>query len=199
MDSSLLSEPTLVLNKEWLPVRISTARRAFVLLYKDVARALVPDTYALLDFQQWTEVSIRDGDLSIQAVSLRIRIPEIIVLRHCDRFIRPQVVFSRRNLFRRDQYTCQYCGARGSTDSMSIDHIVPRALGGGASWTNCVAACRSCNTRKGDRSLKEAGMKLLRPPREPSPHLVFSYQGGRRKESWKHFVAPFIREAGVGS
>lgn len=185
--SSALAEPTLVLNRSWRPVRVCTVRRALVLLFKDVARA-IGDNYALHDFPSWLSLRIREGQNHVQAVSLKIRVPEVVVLRTCDRFLRPRVVFSRRNIFRRDQNTCQYCGKRGPSDNMSIDHIVPRSRGGAASWTNCVVACRGCNERKGSRSLSQIGMRLQQPPWEPPSHMAFSMHLGRRKPSWTHFV-----------
>lgn len=142
----------------------------------------------LHDFGSWASLEVVEGQPFVQTVSLRIRVPEVIVLRHCDRFMTPRVVFSRRNLFRRDQNTCQYCGKRGSTDDLSVDHVVPRSVGGMASWTNCVVACRSCNERKGSRTLSQSGMKLLRSPKEPPPHMAFTMHMGTRKRSWEQFV-----------
>lgn len=185
----VLDEPTLVLNRNWLPIRVCSARRALTLLFKDLARALRTDSYSLYDFQSWADLRVPDGYPVVNTVSLRIPIPEVIVLRACDRFARPRVVFSRRNLFRRDRNTCQYCGKKFPTESLSIDHVVPRSLGGRSSWVNCVVACRRCNARKGNRALEAAGMRLQRPPREPPPQLAFALPLGRRKASWDHFVS----------
>lgn len=189
MSIAVLSEPTLVLNKSWLPIRVCTVRRALTLVFKDLARVILTDTFTLHDFDSWVDVSIPQGEPFVQAVSLRIRIPEVIVLRFCDEYLRPRVVFSRRNLFRRDRNTCQYCGSRRSTEDLSIDHVVPRSLGGQSSWTNCVVACLECNARKGNRSLASARMQILRIPKEPPPQAAFTLQLGRRKASWEHFVS----------
>ena len=185
--SSVLSEPALVLNKSWIPTRVCSTRRALLLLYKDHARA-IGDNYILHDFPSWADLEVTDGQSFVQAVSLRIRTPEVVVLRNCDRFMQPRVVFSRRNVFRRDHHTCQYCGKRGSSDQLSIDHVVPRSRGGIESWTNCVVACRCCNEHKGNRGLQQAGMELLRSPKEPPAHMAFTLQLGRRKPSWEQFV-----------
>ncbi|HLU47773.1 MAG TPA: HNH endonuclease [Planctomycetota bacterium] len=184
---SILSEPTLVLNKSWRPVRVCTVKRAFVLTFKGLARVM-GDRYELYDFESWISQAVPDGDASIQTVSLRIRVPEVIVLTHCDRFLQPKVSFTRRNLYRRDRHRCQYCGKRVTFDEVSVDHVIPRSLGGETSWRNCVVACRRCNERKANRSPQLAGMKLLSHPREPSPDLAFSIFVGRPKESWKQFV-----------
>ncbi len=189
MSESALSEPTLVLNKNWLPIRVCTVRRALTLVWKDLARIIAPEDYSAYDFHSWSDLRPNGSCSTIRTVSLEIRVPEIIVLRAFDRFTRPQVVFSRRNLFRRDRNTCQYCGSRFPTEDLSIDHVVPRSLGGVSSWTNCVVACLQCNSRKGSRSLEQAGMRLIRQPRKPSPQMAFSLPLGRRKASWDHFVS----------
>jgi len=189
MSASVLTEPTLVLNRNWLPIRVCSARRALTLAFKDLARIIGPNSYALHDFVSWSDLAVPQGDPCIQTVSLRLRIPEVIVLRWCDRFLRPRVVFSRRNLFRRDANTCQFCGKRKPTESLSIDHIVPRSLGGESSWSNCVVACLDCNSRKGNRTLKVAGMRCIRVPKEPPAHAAFTLHLSKRKASWEQFVS----------
>jgi 5-methylcytosine-specific restriction endonuclease McrA len=189
MSVSCLTDPTLVLNKHWLPIRVCTVRRALTLVFKDLARIISPENYAVHDFKSWSDLRHEGNFSTIHTVALTIRVPEIIVLRGFDRFTRPQVVFSRRNLFRRDRNACQYCGQRFPTEDLSIDHVVPRAQGGVSNWTNCVVACLECNARKGARSLDQAGMRLIRQPRKPTPQMAFSLPLGTRKASWDHFVS----------
>jgi 5-methylcytosine-specific restriction endonuclease McrA len=97
--------------------------------------------------------------------------------------------FTRRNLFLRDDFTCQYCGRHCASDHLSIDHVLPRSRGGATNWENCVLACVSCNARKADRTLKEAGLHLLRAPVRPrwSPYL--NVRPNQRMESWSRFTA----------
>ena len=170
-----------------MPLQICSAKRAFVLMFKRIGRAMSPD-FQLHDFESWIELGVPDGEPYVRTASLRIRMPEVVVLANCDRFLRPRVAFSRRNLFRRDQYTCQYCGKQGSADDLSIDHVIPRASGGSGTWTNCVVACRRCNERKADRTLKQVGMRLLKQPEEPPAHLAFTTYVGRQKSSWVQFI-----------
>ena len=94
----------------------------------------------------------------------------------------------RREIFRRDNYTCQYCGKH--TAQLTIDHIVPKHLGGLQTWENSVAACPSCNHHKGGRSLSEAGMMLLNPPRDP-PDSAEYFFGHYLKENseWLPYVS----------
>ncbi|MBI4603286.1 MAG: HNH endonuclease [Planctomycetes bacterium] len=192
MSVSVLCEPTLVLNKHWSPIRVCTVRRALTLVFKDLARFIGFDTdgnTTMYDFSSWADLSVARGEPYIQAVSIRIRIPEVIVLHRCDRYMKPRVVFSRRNLFRRDRNTCQYCGKRFSTEDLSIDHVLPRSLGGHSSWTNCVVACLGCNARKGNRTLEAARMQILRTPKQPPPQMAFTLHLGKRKASWEQFVS----------
>jgi len=189
VSATALTDPTLVLNKNWLPIHVCSVRRALTMVFKDLARIVEPANYALYDFDSWSDLAIPDGAQFVQGISMRIRIPEVIVLKACDRFNRPRVVFTRRNLFRRDRNTCQYCGRKRPTEDLSIDHVVPRARGGLATWENCVVACLRCNSVKGSRSLEECGLHLLRKPVEPPPQMAFTLHARQRKPSWEHFVS----------
>ncbi len=90
----------------------------------------------------------------------RLRVPEVVALQHFDRLPLAAVAFSRRNVAKRDHFTCQYCGSQPGVEDLTIDHVLPRAQGGTSSWTNCVAACAPCNARKADRTPEQAGMRL---------------------------------------
>jgi 5-methylcytosine-specific restriction endonuclease McrA len=98
------------------------------------------------------------------------------------------VTFSRRNVFKRDRYVCQYCGCQPGTDELTIDHVVPRSQGGVSSWTNCVLACIACNKRKADRTPREASMTLRRQPVRPTWKPVYA-DHHVRLESWSKFVS----------
>ncbi len=93
------------------------------------------------------------------------------------------MTFSRRNVAKRDHYTCQYCGAQPGAEGITIDHVVPRSQGGTSSWTNCVAACETCNAKKSDRTPDRAGMKLRRRPFRPEWKPFYAAQGAG-VESW---------------
>jgi 5-methylcytosine-specific restriction endonuclease McrA len=100
---------------------------------------------------------------------------------------RPQVKLTRREVFRRDNYTCQYCGRH--TSDLTIDHVIPRRLGGQHEWTNVVTACSYCNHKKGGRMLQEANMRLRQHPYEPPASLqyIFAHHLNRYNE-WEPFV-----------
>jgi 5-methylcytosine-specific restriction endonuclease McrA len=110
-------------------------------------------------------------------------------LRHFVRVPYKPLPLTRRNVFHRDAHTCQYCGFHG--ESLSIDHIVPRSRGGGDTWDNVTTACLPCNVRKGNRTPREAGMRLAREPRRPISNLSFEaarrMRAGRNLE-WAKYV-----------
>ncbi len=192
-----LSYSVLVLNRYYAAVRITTVRRAFVLLYREMAEVihLEDGQYANYDFQSWCEVSEllagqKNGhDDWVRAVSFEIRVPRVVRLLRFDRLMLPAPRFNRRNLLARDGHRCQYCGSHYPSSQLSLDHVIPRSRGGETNWDNVVCSCLSCNTRKGGRTPNEARMHLIRSPARPKhcPQLTMKL-GNPRYESWKTFV-----------
>jgi 5-methylcytosine-specific restriction endonuclease McrA len=140
-----LQRPTLILNRNWQPVNVATVARALVLLWNESARVVDPADYQLYTWQDWAKLCPRDGEDHIRAVRFRLRVPEVVALTEYDRLPVAHVTFSRRNVFKRDHYTCQYCGAQPDSEELTIDHVLPRSQGGVSSWENCVLACTACN------------------------------------------------------
>jgi len=185
--SGVLGERTLVLNRSWLAITTTTVRRALSLAYQDSARIICPSTYEIHDFHSWLGLQV-NGHAHVRTVASRVRIPEIIVLRGYDGLPRRSVAFSRRNLYRRDQFTCQYCGNRPGSLDLTIDHVVPRSRGGRTSWENCVLACVECNKRKANRTLGEARMRLLRAPAVPQWSWDVELSLAHRRACWEGFL-----------
>lgn len=188
MSVSVLERPTLVLNRNWQPVSVAPVARALTMLWNESARVVDPEDYRLYTWSDWARLVPRDGELYLQAVSFRLRVPEVLTLTRYDRPRESAVTFSRRNLFKRDHVTCQYCGSRPGTSELTIDHVRPRSQGGASTWDNCVLACVPCNARKANRTPDEAGMKLRRLPFRPSwrPHYAAH---GVKIESWAKFMS----------
>jgi 5-methylcytosine-specific restriction endonuclease McrA len=188
MNANVLERPTLVLNRNWQPVNVATVARALVMLWNETARVVDAADYQTFSWDDWSRLRPRDDEVSINAIRLRLRVPEVVTLTGYDRLPASAVTFSRRNIFKRDHYVCQYCGNQPGTEELTIDHVVPRAQGGESNWTNCVLACVDCNRRKADRTPREARMALRRQPIRPTwrpiyaDHLV-------RLESWSKFVS----------
>ena len=184
-----LEGSTLVLNRSWVAIQTTTVRRALALTINEAAKIIAPDTFELHDFESWAQLRVAADQPHLRTVSLRIRVPEIIVLASYDSIPRREVPFTRRNLYKRDAFTCQYCERRMSSEDLSIDHVIPRSKGGKTSWTNCVLACIRCNVRKGNRAPEEAGLRLSRAPQKPRWEPILSIPVGKRRISWQQFVA----------
>jgi 5-methylcytosine-specific restriction endonuclease McrA len=188
MIAKSLQRPTLILNRNWQPVNVATVARALVLLWNEAARVVDPETYQLFTWADWSKVAPRDGDAFIQAVRLRLRVPEVIVLAEYDRLPSAAVSFSRRNVFKRDHWTCQYCGVQPGGEELTIDHVLPRSQGGTSTWDNCVLSCIDCNKRKADRTPQQADMKLRKLPVRPTWKPLYA-RHTMRIESWSKFVS----------
>jgi 5-methylcytosine-specific restriction endonuclease McrA len=185
---SLLNTSVLVLNRAYLPVHVTSVRRAFSLLYQDVAHA-VNEEYRTFDFESWTDLSLSVHDETIGLVNRVVRVPRVIVLLAYDRVPRRQVRFSRLNIYTRDRDTCQYCGVRYPRSELNLDHVIPRSQGGTSRWENIVCSCHACNRKKGGRTPEQARMRLIRVPSRPewTPFMIHNFSLRRYKE-WAPFV-----------
>jgi len=171
----LKHHPALVLNADYRPLSYYPLS---LWPWQDAIKAAYLDRVDI----------VAEYDHTVRSPSTEIRIPSVIVLKD---YVRPQkrVAFTRFNLFLRDGFSCQYCGARGE---LTFDHVVPRAGGGTTHWENVVAACSRCNLRKGSRSLRQARMTLRKAPRRPGAEELRNM--GRRfppnhlHESWIDFL-----------
>jgi 5-methylcytosine-specific restriction endonuclease McrA len=188
MSAAVLDRPTLVLNRNWQPVNVASVSRALVMLWNESARVVDPDDFRLYEWADWARLKPRDDEPFIQAVTFRMRVPEVVTLSHYDRYRESTVTFSRRNIFKRDHSTCQYCGSRPGSSELTIDHVLPRAQGGVSSWENCVLACVACNSRKANRTPEQAQMKLRKKPFRPEWRPLYAYST-MRIESWSRFVS----------
>lgn len=164
-----MQDPVLVLNANFEPINVCNTHRAI---------GLILDGKASL---------VLNGRGEIKTVNHSFPRPSIIRLSRMIKRPRPTVRLTKREVLRRDDYTCQYCGQHVSF--LTIDHVIPRRLGGKHTWENLVAACPSCNHRKGGRTLEQVQMRLLRSPTQPpsSAHYLFSRHLGENQE-WLPFM-----------
>ncbi len=186
-NEAILAKPTLVLNRNWQPVHVTSVRRALVMVCRDSACVVDPLSFRLFGWRDWLHE--RDNG-PIRSANLAIEAPEVVALSRFDRLPNCAVSFSKRNVLRRDRYTCQYCGQQPGLDELSIDHVVPRASDGPTSWENCVAACVACNHLKAARTLGQSGLRLQKQPTRPEWQPLFS-RCRPRLPSW----APFLGAA----
>ena len=164
-----MSAAVLVLNQNYEPLNVCNEKRAIILVDRGKAEVL------------------EHGKGFIRTPSHSYARPSVIRLMYLIRRPRPKARLTRRELFLRDNYTCQYCGTRGK--DLTIDHVIPRHRGGKHTWENLVSACRACNHRKGGKTLDEAKMALRRPPSQPrvSPYYVLN-QYLQSYTEWQKFV-----------
>ncbi len=181
--NTLLSESVLVLNRNWLAVRVCSVKRALILLYREVAQVVTPD-YETYNFESWCEISRLARERVIHTPAFKIKVPDVIKLLSYTKTPPLDVKFNRR-----DNFTCQYCGRKAPKDELTIDHIVPRSRGGKSTWGNVVIACMACNARKGDKYLAQCGLNLRTKPKKP--HWLVTcrkFFTPKKKSVWEKFI-----------
>ena len=194
-----LMSSVLVLNRAYMAVHVVNVRRAFTLVYREMAEVidLEEGHYANYDFESWLMVSEMraeedaklDAEDWVRSVNFKVQVPRIIRLFRFDRVPKHTLRFNRRNLFARDGNRCQYCGLSKPLSQLSLDHVMPRSRGGGTTWENTVCSCVSCNTRKGSRTPREAQMKLLAEPKKPRFNPLLARKLDNPKyEVWRTFL-----------
>ena len=167
--------PALVLNADYRPLSYYPLS---LWPWQDAIKAVFLDRVDILAHY----------DQVVRSQRMEIRVPSVVVLRE---YVRPRkrVAFTRFNLFLRDEFACQYCGAR---KDLTFDHVVPRKLGGRTSWENVVAACAPCNLRKGSKTLRESGLRLrqhpIRPAAEALRNLGRRFPPNHLHESWLDYL-----------
>lgn len=188
MGQSYLNGGVLVLNKLWQPISVQSVATALVKVWSDSARIVDTHNYSQYTWSDWANIRPTENDKYIQLVNMAIKVPEVVTLVDYSNVPDLTVSFSRINLFTRDKWTCQYCGRRISNNEITIDHVTPKSRGGKSNFENCVAACISCNFKKADKTLQQAGMKLRTVPKIPR-WLPTYHHGGVILDSWEKFVS----------
>jgi 5-methylcytosine-specific restriction endonuclease McrA len=203
----VLNTPVLVLNKNWTPIHIKSAKDAICDVVAECARVMDAENYSLHDWVPlrnefgericycgdsncggWSSLPITDDAKAVHTTKMAIRVPEVIVLNEYDELPQLEIRLTRRNLLLRDNFKCQYCGEAVSNKDFTIDHVVPRSRGGPNSWDNFVVACFPCNIKKRDRTPKEAGLHLRTVPKKPNWYPLATRYTKNSPESWKRFL-----------
>lgn len=164
----MITEKVLKLDQSYSPVQVIDWKKAIILISLEKAEI------------------IAEYDKEIRTPNKSIKCPAVIRLiksfpRHSG-YIR----FNKKNVFARDDCSCMYCGIRGNNKSLTMDHIVPRSIGGKTSWTNCVACCKECNKKKADNLPEEVGLKLIKQPFKPD-YLPFIMNSPNIPEVWRNY------------
>lgn len=165
-----LNKPTvLVLNRNWQAINVRTPADALCQMATGVATGLEIEGENIhpVKWEEWIALTVREQDRPVLTVRGPIRMPTVIVLANFSRVPKKRPKLSAKNIRERDGNRCQYTGITLRPEEGSLDHIVPRSRGGPDTWENLVWSCKKVNARKGNRLPQEAGLKLLRIPREP--------------------------------
>lgn len=178
----MINQSVLVLNSAYSPLYVTTAQRAFNLLFRDKAEVIEIENKSWISYnlKLWEEVSLYKVELEENFKYLRgcdnyiLGVPKVIrLLKYAKQNLK--INLTRKNIFLRDDNTCQYCSKQKKIQDLNIDHIIPRAQGGKNAWDNLVCSCIDCNSKKGSRTPKEAKMHLIRQPTKPSMFIIFKH------------------------
>ncbi len=166
--SSKVNRRVLLLNQNYEPLTVCSARRAFVLL-----------------FQGKAEMLATANGLKLRTVSMAYELPSVVRLWQYRKVPFKRIMLTRKNIMMRDKNQCQYCGT--TKGPMTVDHITPKRMGGQDTWHNLVCACNRCNNKKGDHTPEQVGMTLLRKPARPS-YITFIQRHYGIADQWKPYL-----------
>jgi 5-methylcytosine-specific restriction endonuclease McrA len=167
----MICRKTLLLNQGYQPIKAISWKRAIC-----------------MHFLEKVEV-LENYDWTINSPSLQLSAPAVVRLKYNAKAEPMRIRFSRGNIYARDNKVCQYCNKKFSAKHLTLDHVIPRSLGGRTTWTNIVTACQDCNTKKADKTPQQANMKLLSKPTYPSVQTLYANAiGGRIPEQWNNWL-----------
>ena len=168
INGHLLNRAVLVLNANYSPMTVCTAKRAIC-----------------LDYLEKVEVLVNYED-RVHSPSVALELPSVIKIRDYIRYDNLSVDLNRKNVINRDDNICQYCGV--SKVPLTIDHIIPKGKGGLDTWENLVTACKPCNQKKGDKTPEEVNMHLKRVPKRPNRLHYFQRYVNDQQKDWRPFL-----------
>jgi len=168
-NNGVLNGRVLVLNQSYEPITVCSPQKAMVMLFLTKAEM----------------VAANDGKV-IRTINNAYPLPSVIRLSNYIRVPYKKIVLTRRNILRRDNNQCQYCGSKKYL--LTIDHIIPKSRGGEDSWENLVAACVNCNNKKGNQTPEEAGMALIHKPMKPNHIIFFRQYVNNVNSNWKPYL-----------
>ncbi|PRY12332.1 5-methylcytosine-specific restriction endonuclease McrA [Pontibacter ummariensis] len=163
-----MKDKVLILNQDFSAIAVCSVQKAFLLVFLEKA-----------------EMVSKASNAFLHTVSMTYPVPSVIRLQRYVRVPYYGIALSRHNVMRRDSYSCQYCGA---VKNLTLDHLLPRSRGGETKWQNLVTACSRCNSRKGDRTPEEAGLKLIRKPSRPSLKTFLQLHLNHSNQDWRVYL-----------
>ena len=181
-----LNQHVLMLNKNWVVIATTTVQNAITLLCRESAKALCTTSFVMYSWEDWISEAenIPSVPFYIKTPNMDVPAPQVIILTNYKDIHLKNVKFSPRALYRRDNYTCQYCNKKMRAEKLSVDHVIPKSRSGQRTWANCVTSCLACNGKKADRTPKEAGFSLRTKPVRPKWNPVIHIKRENRPEAW---------------
>lgn len=161
---------------------------------------LLAATYEPIDVISWQDAIrlmtlgkvevVEEYDKELHSTYLIIKMPAVVRLLSMFKKKKKKVKFSRVNIYARDRYNCQYCGCGGKMKDFTFDHVVPKSRGGKTTWENIVTCCSDCNLKKADRTPQEAGMQLIRKPKQPQwlPAVTIRVSQKSVPDAWRDYL-----------
>lgn len=182
-----LNKPVLILNKNWMPIRVASVKCIMKYLIAKKAQIIDVDDYSLHSWDKWMTRIVNDSTSYISTTQGNVELPEVIVLGTSSKTHVQKVNCTKKNIFRRDGYQCQYTGKKLTRKTANIDHVIPKSRGGKDTWGNLVVCDRNINNRKGNKTPKEMGLKLIRKPGKPRIEDFLFFYNKNIPDSWLKF------------
>ena len=179
------------MDQSWRVINVVPVHRAICMAF--TRDHLIVDasagTYATYGFDEWLDRGVVDGR-AVRTVNTAFDAPRVVVTNTPQKWFKTKVNLNKSTVCKRDGHKCQYCGKTFPDSELSLDHVVPKSQGGKLTWDNTVAACLKCNVTKGGRTPKQAGMRLLREPKEPRWSPLFAKRVREMPPEWGKFLPP---------
>jgi len=186
MRKGVLDRLVLILNKNWTPIRIKDVKKAILLICRERAVFVDENNYELYNWEEWLKIIPEKEGIS--TTKGLVKIPEIVLLIEYGKVPVKTPKLTKRNIFIRDEFTCQYTGKKVSMKEANTDHVIPVSKKGKSTWENMVVSTKKINSFKGNRTPEEAGLKLLKKPKRPKGSQLLIDPRIKIPESWKKFI-----------
>lgn len=190
----------LKLNKNWQGIGVDGIEKAIGGIFSgsylamDINYPLVNGEYDFnnpsyepVDWNKWIKLPVRSFDYSISSPTNIIRIPTVILSRTYSNIPLYHARLTKKAILERDNFICQYTGRKLSKDEANVDHLIPVSRNGKNSWENLVTCDKKINSFKGNKTLEECNLKLIKKPRKPSPYPIVSKIDNKHRD-WKWFL-----------
>jgi 5-methylcytosine-specific restriction endonuclease McrA len=182
-----LNEPVLILNKNWMPIKVRNVKKAILLASRERACIVSCDDYSVLTWNEWIKLPCKEGE-GITTVRGSVRIPKVIVLTAYGKVPTSAPRLTKKNIFIRDENICQYTGRKVSKKDADIDHVIPLSRNGKNAWDNMVVCAKDVNRMKANRTPEEAGLKLIKQPKKPTGAHLMLDPDMEIPEEWSKFI-----------